>query len=243
MKPRVAILSAVAGLLCAGLLAASIAGGAPVGPQTVPASRRVVPVPLRTAAAAVRAELQGIPQSGFVLGNTSSGVAIFEYADLICGPCTQASTAVVEPAIRRFVRTGDASLQFEPIVQGPRSDQFALGAFAASIQHRGWEYTQLAYLRCTASSDGPVGMPQQLAQALGLNTRRWRASLRRRQWPRAIEQVAKVALLGGFTGYPVFIVRATAGFFNTHQITVLRAPVTLAELSRAVRRAIRYTRT
>jgi hypothetical protein len=243
VKPATATLTVAVALALVGLGAASLAGGAQTAQRIGLATRAVAPPPLAAAAARVRAELRGIPQNGLVLGSTSAGVSIFEYADLICKPCTLASNAIVKPVIKRFVRTGDASLQFEPIVEGPRSDQFALGAFAAGTQHRGWNYTQLAYLRCTASSDGPVGTPAQLARSLGVNLRRWRASLSRRQWPRTIEQAARVALLGGFIGYPVFIVRATANFFDTNRITVLRAPVTLAELSKAVRRAILYART
>jgi protein-disulfide isomerase len=207
------------------------------------ATGRAVPPSFPAAAATVRAELQGIPQNGLVLGDGSARVTVFEYADLICPSCARAASAIIAPVIKRFVRERKVSIQFEPIVESPRSEAFALGVFAAGVQHHAWDYAQLAYLRSVPAGNGPPGTPLRLAAALGLNLHRWRSCLPRRQWPRVIEQAAKVALIGGFTDYPVFIVRATAYVFGrrTHSISVLRAPVTLAQLSATVRRALQYS--
>jgi predicted DsbA family dithiol-disulfide isomerase len=198
------------------------------------------PSSLTTAVADVRAELHGIRQSGLLLGARSANVTVVEYADLICPPCATAATSVIVPLIKRFVRAGEVNIQFAPIVESPRSELFALGAFAAGLQGRGWGYTQLDYLLSGVQIDGPSNKPTQLAQALGLNLRRWRSNLTRRRWPAQIEHAEEVALLGQFSAYPVFVVRSTQSLLGIRRIKVLRAPVTLAELTSAIRAGLRF---
>jgi hypothetical protein len=182
---------------------------------------QTAPPSLQAAVAAVRSELKGIPQQGMVLGSSSAPITVFEYADLICPTCATAAGTVVASVIKRFVRSGEVNIEFEPIVESPRSEQLALGAFAAGEWSLGWDYAQLA-------------------GSLGLNGRDWLSACRRRLWPALIEQAAKVALVGGFTAYPVFIVRSSAnGFGSRPFVRVLRAPVTLAQLSATIRRALR----
>ena len=195
--------------------------------------------PIAGAVAAVRAELRGIPQSGLVLGSGAARVTVFEYADLVCGPCAAQAAALVPDLIRRYVRLGLIDLQFEPIVESPRSDQLAHGAYSAGLQGRGWDYIQLAYARTSARSDGPVGAPARFAAALDLDRQRWLRKLELPRWARMIEQTAKVALVGQFSAYPVFIVRGTPNLFGQRILRVLRAPVTLQQLTRVLRNAIR----
>jgi hypothetical protein len=165
-------------------------------------------------------------------------VTVFEYADLICGACAQSAAAVVAPVIASFVRSGAVRIEFEPIVESPHSEQYALGAYSAGVQHKAWDYIMLAYLLTTARSNGPLYQPAALAHALGVNGRRWRALLGGRQWPALIEQSAKVALLGGFSRYPVFIIRGPGIHRSTQtggrSVIILRAPVTLASLTNAI---------
>jgi protein-disulfide isomerase len=220
----------------------SVAPGAAGRPAlTSPNIVRQTPVPaLQAAVAAVRGELRGIPQQGLVLGASSAPVAVFEYADLVCAPCATAARTTVASLIRRFVRSRAVSIELEPIVESPRSEQFALGVFAAGEQSQGWDYAQLAYTRSTSQSDGPLDSPGTLAASLGLNRRLWRSACRRPLWPALIEQAARVALVGGFTAYPVFIVRSTVSTFSPPFVKVLSAPTT-AQLSATIRRALRGT--
>jgi protein-disulfide isomerase len=227
-----------------GALALALASMAPpaVGRSAPPGrhvARQIAPPSLTAAVAAVRAELRGIPQQGLVLGNSSSPVTVFEYADLICPPCATAAATVVAPVIKRFVVNGQIAIKFEPIVESPLSEELALGAFAAGEQNLGWDYTQLAYLRSTPVSDGPLDSEESLAGALGLNVRLWRAATSRPLWPQMIEQAARVALIGGFAAYPVFVVRSVANAFAPPFVKILRAPVTAAQLSATIRRALR----
>jgi protein-disulfide isomerase len=227
--------------LCCALALMSMAPGA-AGRSSLTnrhVARQSVPPSLAAAVAAVRGELRGIPQQGLLLGNSSAPVTVFEYADLISPPCAAAAGTVVASLIKRFVRSGVVNLEFEPIVESPLSEELALGAFAAGDQSLGWDYAQLAYVRSTALSNGPLDSPGTLAGALGLNLRLWHSALRRRLWPAMIEKAASVALIGNFSAYPVFIVRSAANVFAPPFIRVLRAPVTLAKLSATIRRAER----
>jgi hypothetical protein len=220
----------------------STAGVATSAGRFRPASHKPPQGPsLAASAAAVQAELAGIPQHGLTLGAASAPVSVVEYADLVSGECARASVALVAPEIASFVRSGVLRIELDPIVESPRSEDFALGAYAAGLQHQGWDYTMLAYARTTAKSYGSTASPQTLVTALGLNPRRWRSVLRRRTWPNKIEQAAKVALLGGFTSYPVFIVRGP-GIRRRLQpsrrsVIILRPPVTLAGLTEAIVKA------
>jgi hypothetical protein len=197
--------------------------------------------PLGPAAATVRGELAQLSQRALSIGPASAPVTVYEYADLICRPCTAAAEHTVVPAIASFVRSGAARFVFEPIVESPASEQYAIGAYAAGVQHRGWSYVMLAYQTCGSRLTGPAYSPSALAGALGVNRRRWRAQLRRRRWPGLIEQSARVALLGGFASYPVFIVKGPGIRRSTQpghrSVIILRAPVTLAALTQAIIRA------
>jgi hypothetical protein len=194
--------------------------------------------PLAPAAAAAAAETAGIPQHALILGSSSAKVSVVEYADLVCASCASVATSVVAPAIESFVGTGTARFQFEPIVEGPQSEEFALGAYAAGAQQQGWDYVMLAYLCTTSVSDGPLYGAPALAGALGINMPRWRAQIRNPRWPNQIEQSAKVALLGGFSSYPVFIVRGPgirpSKLTQGRSVLILRPPVTLAALTKAI---------
>jgi hypothetical protein len=236
LKLQLSVLS-----LCCALALMSMAPGAAGRPSLTnrQVARQSAPPSLASAVAAVRRELQGIPQQGLVLGNGSAPITVFEYADLISPPCAAAAGTVVASLIKRFVRSGLVNLQFEPIVESPLSEELALGAFAAGDQSLGWDYAQLAYVRSTPLSIGPLDSPGTLAGALGLNRRLWNSALRRRVWPAMIEKAASVALIGNFSAYPVFIVRSAADAFAPPFIRVLRAPVTLAKLSATIRTAAR----
>jgi protein-disulfide isomerase len=236
LKLKLPILAGL-GVLALASMAPPAAGRS--APTRHSAVRQAAPPSLADAVAAVRAELRGIPQQGLVLGNSSSPVTVFEYADLICPPCAAAAASVVAPVIKRFVVNGSISIKFEPIVESPLSEQLALGAFAAGEQNLGWDYTQLAYLRSTPVSDGPLDSTTSLASALGLNVRLWRAATRQRVFPQMIEQAASVALIGGFSAYPVFVVRSVVDAFAPPFVRILRAPVTANQLLGTIRRALR----
>ena len=185
-------------------------------------------------AAAVQAELAGIPQQGLSLGSSTAPVTVVEYADLICTPCAKAAASVLAPLIGDYVRQGIVRLELAPITMSERSSQYAYGAYSASLQGAGWDYAMLAYASSTGGSYGPVNPPDELARALGLNVHRWRLNLFRPRWARSVENDVAIVSVGNFTSFPVFTVRGLAGASGRAPVTVLRAPVTLPALTAAI---------
>ncbi|MGD0198875.1 MAG: thioredoxin domain-containing protein [Solirubrobacteraceae bacterium] len=191
------------------------------------------PLPgLTTDAAAVQAQLAGIPQRGLMLGAATAPVTVVVYADLICQPCATAAATLLTPLIADYVKPGFVRVELEPIAQSEQSSQFAYGAYSAGMQGKGWDYALLAYAATTPRSVGPQSSPVALARALGLNRRRWRASLFSQRWANLLEQALAVAAVGKFTNFPVLGVHGPSG--ARPSVTVLRPPMTFSELASAI---------
>ena len=125
MKKQYWIGIVVAALVVVGIVVGvSLAGG---GDDDAPSSI--------TGAAEVQAQLEGVPQSGNVLGDPDAPVEIIEYGDLSCPACREASTTTIPEAVDQIVKPGDAKLVFRPIAFISRSsERGALGAEA----HQDW---------------------------------------------------------------------------------------------------------
>jgi protein-disulfide isomerase len=94
----------------------------------------------------VQRELQGIPQDGIVLGRPDAPVTIVEFADISCPACASFATTTLPTVIDRWVRPGDAKLEFRPIAFiNTSSERGALGALAAGRQDTLWQFVEVAY--------------------------------------------------------------------------------------------------
>ena len=72
--------------------------------------------------AQVDAQLQGVPQNGQVLGQSSAPVAVIEYGDPQCSSCKFFSENVAPQLIASDVNTGKVKYEFRPfLVIGPDS--------------------------------------------------------------------------------------------------------------------------
>jgi hypothetical protein len=196
--------------------------------------RRATSPGLAADAAAVQAELSGIPQQGLTLGSSTAPVTVIEYVDLICMRCARAATDLLAPLIGDYVRQGTVQLELAPISQSERSSQYAYGTYSAALQGEAWNYALLAWARSTRSTDGPADAPATLARALGLNLARWRSNLFRPRWANAIEQTVAVVSVGGFTSFPVFTVRGLPDARGHVVVKILRSPVSLPALTAAI---------
>lgn len=196
---------------------------------------------LAKAAARVRQELRGIPQQGLVLGRRTAPLTIIEYGSFACSRCAAAHGTVVPKVIERYVRTGEASLEFRGIAGELRSPSrdLALSAHAASAQSHGWDFLQLAYLRSLGGGAGLPGTPAEssakLAAALGLDARRWNEKRAEPAWSEQVKAAASVAAVARFSVFPVFLVRARA---NPGQpFVVLTDPGSVGEFAGAIAKA------
>lgn len=94
----------------------------------------------------VDASLDGISQSGMVLGDPKAEVRLIEYADLRCPACKMYADQALPQIIDKYVRSGRVALEFRhfPIL-GPDSQRAARVAASASRQNRMWHFLELFY--------------------------------------------------------------------------------------------------
>lgn len=217
---------------------------ATVGTEPVETSQgTAAPTSLAKSVARVRRELRGIPQHGLVLGRRTAPLTIIEYGNFACSRCAAAHETVVPKVIERYVRTGEASLEFRGIAGElrSRSRDLALSAHAASAQRHGWDFLQLAYLRSLTGSAVLSGAPgessAELAAALGLDARRWNEKRAEPAWSEQVKAAASVAAVARFSVFPVFLVRSRAN--PGHPFVVLTDPGSVGEFAGAIAKARR----
>lgn len=103
-----------------GLIAAS-----QLGRSGEPAAAPALPSVAGTAEAA--ALLDGVPQSGIVLGSPEAPVTLVEYADLQCPYCRAWATYAFPELVRDYVRAGTVKIVF-------RGPTFELGRTGGPLQ-------------------------------------------------------------------------------------------------------------
>lgn len=213
---------------------AALAGAASGTASTAVRTPRAASVGLAAAAAQVRRELRGLGQRGLVLGDPRAAVSIIEYTDLDCPLCSRVHTRVLPAVIERFVRTGRASIELRAVATSARSRSLALGAYAATPQHRGWDLVQLAYLRSVQRSDAAPEAGSRLASALRLDLASWRRSLPDPEWNLQLRAARSVVAVARFTRAPVFLLRRRGA---SGPFVVLTAPGSVASFGAAIARA------
>ena len=118
-----------------GLIVASQAGGGS-------AQARVV-VPGATDVAVL---LDGIPQTGVVLGNPNAPVVLVEWADLQCPYCREWTVSAFPALVHDYVRAGKLQIVFRGLsFLGPDSGRTLRTALAAGLQNRLWNVVDLMY--------------------------------------------------------------------------------------------------
>ena len=106
-------------------------------------------------AADVQRLLQGIPQSGNVLGSRSAPVTVVEYVDLQCPYCQQFETQAMPGLIGQYVRTGKVKIEARPIAFiGPDSQRGRAAAIAAGEQNKLFNFAQVLYLNQGSENTG-----------------------------------------------------------------------------------------
>ena len=195
---------------------------------------------LARAVTRVRNELRGVSQRNLVLGSETAPVTIVEYGTFACPACSAVHLTVLPEVIERYVRTGQASLEFRGIAgdSRSRSRDLALSAHAASTQRHGWDFVQLAYLRSSGrgtAQDTPAETAAKLATALGLDVRGWNDERAHPAWAAQVKAAASVAAAARFSSFPVFLVRARDT--PEQPFVVLTGPSSVSEFTAAIEKA------
>ncbi|HEY5389004.1 MAG TPA: thioredoxin domain-containing protein [Solirubrobacteraceae bacterium] len=138
----------------------------------------------KQAQAIVNPLLHGIPQNGNTLGNPHAKITLTEFGDLVCPVCREFALAGEHDTIAKEVREGKVKIVY-------RADETASGAFnhsefvpgqvgalAAGLQHKEWNYILLWYYEQKDESTPYVTNHwiQNIAlQIPGLNLTKWQA--------------------------------------------------------------------
>ena len=168
-----------------------------------------------TGTAQVDAQLNGLDQSGAVLGSTSASTTVIEYGDPQCSSCKFFSENVAPDLISSQVRSGAAKYEFRPfLVIGPDSKPAMRGALAAGEQNRFWNFLQLFYLNQGGENSGYVtdSFLTGLAKAAGVpDIGKWNSDRNDPKWNAVIQQGSSQADSFGFTGTPSIVVQGPKG--------------------------------
>lgn len=90
--------------------------------------------------------ISGIPQSGLVLGNPLTRVAMTEFADTSCPACRSYSLDTFPTLSADYVRTGKVRVQLRLVdFVGPSSPRGRALVLAAARQNKAWQMLELLY--------------------------------------------------------------------------------------------------
>jgi protein-disulfide isomerase len=183
----------------------------------------------------VQAELEGVPQSGNVLGDPDAPVEIIEYGDLACPACQQASTTVIPEIVSNIVEPGDAKLVFRPVAFISRSsERGALGAEAAAKQDAMWSFVELIYRNQGPESEQDWLTDELMEEAvgkLGLDVDTWRTDYASSAAEEAFLAAEAQAQEDGLSSTPLFVVRGPAGEKQLQSFDVAEFEAAVAEVS------------
>jgi protein-disulfide isomerase len=166
-------------------------------------------------ASQANSELQGIPQQGEVLGQSSAPVTVVEYGDPQCSSCKFFSQNVAPQLISSEVQPGDARYEFRPfLIIGPDSKPAMRAALAAGDQGKFWNYLQIFYANQGGENSGYVtdGFLTNIAKAAGVpDIDKWDTDRNDSKWDATIQQGSSQADSLGFTGTPSIVVQGPKG--------------------------------
>jgi protein-disulfide isomerase len=165
--------------------------------------------------------LNGIPESGKVLGRPTAPVTLQYFGDLECPFCREFSLTALRGLIEKYVRTGKLRIEYRSLRTAThepetfRTQQIA--ALAAGKQNRMWYYIEFFYHEQGTEDSGYVTEEylRSLAQQVpGLNLTAWIAARNSPELVAAITSDEQAANSAGFSGTPSFLIGRTGGAFK-----------------------------
>jgi protein-disulfide isomerase len=166
-------------------------------------------------AAQVDAQLNGVPQQGEVLGQSSAPVTVLEYGDPQCSSCKFFSENVAPQLVSGEVTSGNVKYEFRPyLIIGPDSKPAMRAALAAGEQSRFWNFLQLFYLNQGGENSGYVtdAFLTDIAKGAGVpDIGKWNTDRNSSKFDATIQQGSSQAQSLGFTGTPSILVQGPKG--------------------------------
>jgi protein-disulfide isomerase len=169
--------------------------------------------------------LDGIPQSGTVLGSPDAPATLVEYGDLQCPYCASWATGALPELVRDYVRPGKLRIEFRGLAFiGPDSDAGLRAALAAANQGKLWHVVDLLYRNQGAENSGWLtdDLLRQVGTTVpGLDVERMLGG--RAATQQEVEAARAAAVAAGIQGTPAFEVGPTGGALQRVEISALDA--------------------
>ena len=154
--------------------------------------------------------LDGIPQSGMVLGEPTAKVTLFEFGDLQCPFCKANAEEVMPSVIENQISSGVAKLSFNNYtIIGPQSIPAGAAAIAAGMQGRAWNFIELFYRNQGEENSGYATDEFLTAIAKGAGVpdiAKWNKDRKSKAVLEEVEATTEHAKQLGFTGTPSFAI-------------------------------------
>lgn len=193
------------------------------------------PAPKSAVANAAAAEvvklLQGIPQSGFTLGNPGAPVTMLYFGDLECPICKEFTLGALPAIISKDVRSGKLKIEYHSMETATREAETfrtqQIAALAAGKQQRMWHYLELFYHEQGEENSGYVTesyLQGLAAQIPGLNLSDWSAARNESSFVDQVTSDSQQANQEGFHGTPSFLLGKTGGKMGKLEYNSLTDP-------------------
>jgi protein-disulfide isomerase len=180
----------------------------------------------------------GIPQNGVTLGKPDAPATLIEFADLQCPFCAQYTTGALPTVIQDYVRSGRLKMQLRLLrFIGPDSERGAEVAAAATLQDKGWAYSDLFYRNQGQENSGYAtdGFLERLARETpGLDVNQLDSDLDSPPAQKLIRQAERQANQLGVSGTPTFFIQKGNGAPQQLQLSSLDADSVTAAIDSAL---------
>lgn len=168
------------------------------------------------AVSSVESELNGIPQSGNVLGKPNAPVTMQYFGDLECPYCREFTLTALPGIIQNEVRSGKLKIEYKSMETATRNPPVFLkqqsAAYAAGKQNKAWYFIELFYNEQGKEDSGYAtesyfqGLAEQVP---GLNLSQWQTDRKDEKLEAEVLADEKEASEIGFTGTPSFMIGKT----------------------------------
>jgi protein-disulfide isomerase len=180
----------------------------------------------------------GIPQEGVTLGEPDAPATLIEFADLQCPFCAQYTTGALPTVIQDYVRTGRLKMQLRLLrFIGPDSERGAEVAAAATLQNKGWDFSDLFFRNQGQENSGYAtdAFLEQLARATpGLDVAQLESDLDTPAAQSLIRQAERQANRLGVSGTPTFFIQQGDGAPQQLELSSLDADSMTAAIDSAL---------
>jgi protein-disulfide isomerase len=191
--------------------------------------------------------LDGIPQSGNILGSPIAPVTITEFGDLVCPICDEFAVGSEPTLIQTDVRTGKVKLLFrgsETASSDANGSEYVasqVAARAAGLQGKEWNYILLLYDEQPQTIKGQDAelvpyvtaayLKNRAQQITGLNIAKWQRDLGDASLKAAVAADSAAAQTEAPRGTPTVIVTGPKGSVTYDANGTLSAVPTIAQLN------------